>query len=183
MYPGKRKLVPAQYGDQICHNYLALFKSFFGVENATQAKTVTSALAIADTPVQKLRPMQMVPHLDTPHNNQFAVVHYLCSAEHGGTSFYRHRKTSYEVITQARLFNYGTQLKKEAIASKLHESPRYMNGSDHMFEQIHLVEAKFNRAIIYPSNLLHSGNINLDMGLPGDPKVGRLTVGSFILVE
>jgi len=181
-YPGKRKLMPNQYSEQLCQQYLILFQTFFGFDQAKTAKPVISALAISDTPVDKLRPMQMIPHIDTPQSNQFAVVHYLCSPEHGGTAFYRHQQTGYEAITQERLYKYGSQVKKEAIANQLHKTPCYMLGSNNMFEQLYSVKANMNRAVIYPSNLLHSGNIN-PLLLSSSPKQGRLTIGSFILVE
>jgi len=181
-YPGKRKFIPSQYGEQISKYYLSLFQCFFGFKQANTAKPVISALAIADTPVEKLRPMQMVPHIDTPQSNQFAVVHYLCSREYGGTAFYRHKQTGFETITQTRLYEYGSKIKQEAIANQLHKSPCYMSGSNNMFEQLYSVEASMNRAIIYPSNLLHSGNIN-PLLLASSPEQGRLTIGSFILVE
>ncbi len=180
-YPGKRKLTPESYGEQLSHNYFELLVSSFGLTGAVSAKTKLSALAISDLPVNQLRPMQMVPHIDTVVNNQFAVVHYLCGEEHGGTSFYRHKSTGFEVITKPLLFDYGSQLKKEAIEQQIHLQPRYMSGSNQMFELTYTVKAKFNRAIIYPSNLLHSGNINPELGLSSSPKNGRLTVTSLVL--
>ncbi|MCW8834481.1 MAG: DUF6445 family protein [Colwellia sp.] len=181
-YPGKRKPVPSQYSEQICQRYLREFRQYFGFKQARKAKSVGSALAIAGTPVEELRPIQMLPHIDTPQSNQLAVVHYLCSSEHGGTAFYRHKQTGYETITPERLNKYASQVKKEAIANQLHKTPSYMNGSNSMFEQLYSVEASMNRAIIYPSNLLHSGNIN-PLFLSLSPKKGRLTIGSFIIVE
>jgi len=181
-YPGKRKLMPSQYSEQICQQYLPLFQTFFGFKYAQQAKSVISALAIADKPINQLRPMQMIPHIDTPQSNQFAVVHYLCPSEHGGTAFYRHKQTRYEAITQDRLYKYASQVKKEAIANQLHKTPSYMHGSNSMFEQLCSIEASMNRAVIYPSNLLHSGNIN-PLLLSPSPQKGRLTIGSFILVN
>ncbi len=139
-----------------------------------------SALAIVDTPEEQLRPMQMLPHIDTPEKNQLAIVHYLCDKEHGGTTFYRHKATGYEMITQERLYRYASQVKQEAIANQIHKNPCYMSGSNTLFEQVYAVDACINRAIIYPSNLLHSGNINTALGLSSDPKKGRLTIGSFI---
>lgn len=182
-YPGKRKLTKANYAEQICSQYLPLFKSYFGLENACYAKALISAFAISDQAPEQLRPMQMLPHFDTTISNQFAVVHYLCEPEHGGTSFYRHRASGFETITTERLIGYGTQLKKEAMANQLHLNPCYMTGSNNMFEQIYSVDACMNRAVIYPSNILHSGNINPSLGLSSDPKKGRLTIGSFIVVK
>ena len=182
-YPGKRKLMPKEYGEKICSQYLPLFQSYFGFPLVSSAKTVMSALALADTPAEQLRPMQMLPHIDNPQSNQLAIVHYLCDKKHGGTAFYLHKKSGFEAITQARLYPYASQVKKEAIANQIHKNPHYMSGSDNMFEQLYSVEACVNRAIIYPSNLLHSGNINTALGLSSTPKKGRLTIGSFILLE
>lgn len=182
-YPGKRLLTPQIYTEAICAKYLPLLKSTFGLDNELRAKPVMSALAISDMAPNQLKPMQMLPHFDTTLNNQMAIVHYLCGSEHGGTSFYRHRTSSFERITADRIMRYGAQLKKEAIKNQLHKNPCYINGSNTMFEQIYTVEAKMNRAVIYPSNLLHSGNINPRLGLSSDPKKGRLTIGSFILLS
>ena len=53
-------------------------------------------------------------------------------------------------------------------------------GFNPYFHSSDLVEAKLNRAVIYPSNVLHSGDIQTDLGLSNDPKKGRLTISSFI---
>jgi hypothetical protein len=182
-YPGKRTPAPQVYSDEICIKYLPLFKSYFGFDNAVSAKTLISAFAISDRSPEDLKPIQMLPHFDTTNINQLAVVHYLCEPDHGGTSFYRHRASAFETITEDRLVGYGGQLKKEAIAQQLHENPCYMGESNTMFERLHSVDACMNRAVIYPSRILHSGNINPLLGLSSDPRVGRLTIGSFILIE
>lgn len=182
-YPGKRFQAPKRYSDDICKKYLPLFKSYFGFDKAQSAKTLMSAFAISDRAPEHLKPIQMLPHFDTTNLNQLAVVHYLCKPEHGGTSFYRHRTSTFETITQDRLAGYGPQLKKEAIAHQLHKYPSYMSRSNTLFEQTHTVEACMNRAVIYPSRMLHSGDINPLLGLSSDPTIGRLTIGSFILVE
>ncbi|MCI2283078.1 DUF6445 family protein [Colwellia sp. MSW7] len=179
-YPGKRRIVHSNYANQICAHYFSLLNGYFGIEQARCARSIASAYAISDMQPKQLRPMQMLPHFDTTDTNQLAVVHYLCHVEHGGTSFYRHRASNFEVITTDRLVGYASTLKKEAMANQLHLNPCYMNGSNDMFEQIATVKAKMNRAIIYPSNALHSGDVNSALGLSLDPQKGRLTVGSFI---
>ena len=181
-YPGKRKAAPDEYREHLGSLFLSYVKKAFALE-AKIVETVVSALAISDLPPEQLRPIQMLPHFDSCASNQFAVVHYLCEREHGGTCFYRHRKTGFERISRSRLARYGAELKQEAIANRLHLNPAYMQGSNNMFEQIHLVEACMNRAIIYPSNLLHSGNINPAAGLSSAPEKGRLTLGSFIQIR
>ncbi len=182
-YPGKRYPAPKIYSEEICKKYLPLFKSYFGFDQAHSAKTLMSAFAISDRRPEHLKPIQMLPHFDTTNMNQLAVVHYLCMSEHGGTSFYRHRASTFETMTDDRLAGYANQLKKEAIAHQLHKNPSYIRRSNSLFEQIHSVDACMNRAIIYPSRVLHSGDINPLLGLSSDPQVGRLTIGSSILVE
>jgi hypothetical protein len=188
-YPGRRKPAPEQYSEQLSELFLSQLLSYFKDDLALKATSIdkattrASALAISDLPAEKLRPIQMLPHFDNCDVRQFAVVHYLCDKTHGGTSFYRHRQTTFERITQARLTTYASQLKQQAIDSQLHKNPSYINGSNKLFEQIHSVDGAMNRAIIYPSNLLHSGNINPSGGLSSDPHQGRLTLGSFVFVE
>ena len=176
-YPGIRKAAPNAYQ----HLLVKLFNQLIlGGEAKSSPHVLMSAFSIANTPVSQLRPIQMLPHFDTPDSQQFAVVHYLCDATHGGTAWYRHRNTGYERITTDRLVPYNRQIKQQAIAENIHLNPHYINHSTALFEQIHSVEAKFNRAVIYPSNALHSGNIQADKGLCADPKKGRLTVSSFV---
>ena len=182
-YPGKRKPAPEAYSEQLSSLFLSQFKDIFACEYATSATTVGSAFAISDTPPDKLRPIQMLPHFDSCDTKQFAVVHYLCDPQHGGTSFYRHRSTNFESVTESRLAQYSSELKQQAMSSQLHLNPSYMQGSNTLFERLLSVDALMNRAIIYPSNILHSGNINPELGLCSQPEKGRLTLGSFIVVE
>ena len=182
-YPGVRKVVPNSYTQKVCSQLLPLLKSNFGFEHATTVKSVLSAFSLSTTPPKELRPIQTVPHFDTAEHNQFALVHYLCDEQHGGTSFYRHRETGFERVTHDRLPLYGTVLKQQAMKERLHENLNYIDGDTVLFERIYSVEARMNRAIIYPSNLLHSGNIRPEMGLSNDPRKGRLTVSSFIQIR
>jgi len=180
-YPGIRKPMVGDYADQICQHYSAIISARYAFNpEQTQAHPLMSAFAITSTPANQLTPIQMVPHFDSTDVQQFAIVHYLCSATHGGTAFYRHRSSGFETINDERLVPYGSELKQQAIAAQLHKQPGYIDGNSELFEQIHCVSAAMNRAIIYPSNLLHSGHINTEQGLSADPKRGRLTVSTFI---
>lgn len=182
-YPGIRKTMPVMYGDQLSMLLLPLLKSIFNFGGASRVTNVLSAFSITVTPPENLQPIQMVPHFDAVVDNQFAVIHYLCDQKHGGTSWYRHKETAFEFITAERLARYGALLKRQAITEKLHQNPHYINGDTVLFERIHQVEARINRMVIYPSNLLHSGDINSRMGLLADPQKGRLTVSSFVVVN
>jgi uncharacterized protein DUF6445 len=181
-YPGIRKTAPDNYL-HLLGQLNTLLSSAFNNQEACEINTLMSAFSIATMPEKQLRPIQMLPHFDSPNHLQFAVVHYLCPSEHGGTSFYQHKSTGYERITREKLSHYGKEIKQQAIAEKLHEHPTYINGNTKLFKRIHNVNARMNRAIIYPSNLLHSGNININTGLKADPKTGRLTISSFVMLE
>jgi hypothetical protein len=196
-YPGIRKLAPSSYSEQLSLLLLPLLKSInkstlcksivnnstLRNKNITTAVTKLSTFAITTTPIAQLRPIQMVPHFDSTADNQYAVIHYLCASKFGGTSFYRHKETAYERITAEKLTHYGAILKQQAMAEKLHDNPHYISQSTGLFEQLLSVQARMNRAVIYPSNLLHSGDINTVLGLSRDPRQGRLTISSLIVVN
>ena len=119
-----------------------------------------------------------MPHFDATSAGQIAVLHYLCDASHGGTAFYRHRSTGFETITPERLQPYIATLSAELERTPPPQA--YVTGDTPLFEQIGAVEARFDRAVIYPSRLLHSGDIR-PSSLSLDPRRGRLTANSFLV--
>jgi hypothetical protein len=177
-YPGIRAATPVLYQAVIRQALFPLLHNVFAPK-ATELRMLMSAYSIATTKTAELRPIQMLPHFDTVEPMQLAMVHYLCGKEQGGTSFYRHNETGFERITAVRLPGYAQGLKQQAKAARLHEKPGYMNGSTPLFERMEQVEAQFNRAVIYPGNLLHSGDIQ-SATLSADPDIGRLTISSFL---
>ncbi|WP_163930109.1 DUF6445 family protein [Paraferrimonas sp. SM1919] len=179
-YPGIRKPIQANYIQQLCEDLLPVLQTSFNLSNCTTSNLLLSAFSIATTQPHQLRPIQTVPHFDTTANNQLAIVHYLCEPEHGGTSFYRHRQTGFERISEPRLEQYSKQLKQQAVQHRLHLNPSYINGSNELFECTATIAATPNRLIIYPSNCLHSGDIQAKTGLSASPLTGRLTTSSFI---
>lgn len=147
-----------------------------------------AAFAITTTAPRHLRPIQMLPHIDTASDNTLALVHYLMGSEHGGTSFYRHRSSGLERISEAALPGYAAALKQEALAQQLHLTPGYQAGDSALFQRIGQVEARFNRAVIYPANLLHSGDILQALApeqerLSAEPVHGRLTVSGLLQLQ
>jgi hypothetical protein len=177
-YPGIRKPAPSQYAAGLCTTYAKILCEVFSL-GSIEPHALLSALSITTTSPDRLRPVQRVPHFDTSDPRQLAVVHYLCEARHGGTSFYRHRKTGYETISQDRLRGYAELLKQQVMAEYA-PPPRYMDGDNPLFERIASVEARFNRAVIYPGNLLHSGNILQLQTEDHSPRTARLTANSFL---
>ena len=120
-----------------------------------------------------------MPHIDTVQPDRIALVHYLSLDDIAGTAFFRHRSTGFEMISEARCALYNARLDAELSAAG--EPPTgYINGDTMLFERIAHVEARYNRAVIYRSALLHSGAIRPDMPLDPDPLTGRLTVTAFL---
>jgi len=180
-YPGVRKPAPPGYAKALCAQYGEILRDRFAMPADSVPRVIFSAMSITTTEPNRLRPVQRVPHFDTSEANQLAIVHYLCGPEHGGTSFYRHRSTGFETIGQERIHRYSTLLKREVMTEP--PAARYIAGDDALFVRIAGYEACCNRALIYPSNCLHSGDI-LRLASPEDsPRVARLTVNSFVRFE
>ena len=182
LYPGIRKSAPPEYADGFWARYGDLIREQFGMPTSSVARVIFSAFSITTTDPQHLRPVQRVPHFDTSAANQLAIVHYLCGPEHGGTSFYRHRSTGFETISQERLHHYAETLKREVMTE--HPPPaKYIDGDDALFIRISTCEARYNRALIYSSNVLHSGDIRRISSSETAPRNARLTINSFVRFE
>jgi len=105
-------------------------------------------------------------------------VHYLCGADKGGTSIYRHRSTGFESVNAERVDQYKKIVRDEM--ESISYQPKYMNGSNEFFERIVSYEAVFNRLVMYRCTSLHSGNIAPDFILDSNPRTGRLTLNTFL---
>jgi len=181
-YPGIRKPAPQGYAEDLCTQYGEMLRDRFAMPVHSVARVIFCALSITTTEPHRLRPVQKVPHFDTSAANQLAIVHYLCGPEHGGTSFYRHRSTGFETISGERIQRYSALLKREVMME--HPSAAgYIDGDDALFVRIASYEARCNRALIYPSNCLHSGDIRRLASPEASPRVARLTVNSFVRFE
>ncbi len=131
------------------------------------------------TPPAKLQLPQLLPHFDAMDTYQIAVHHYLCTADKGGTSFYRHRRTGYETITLESATGFSGNSMPIWKRPDLPEQT-YINGDTNIFERIGSVAAAFNRLIVYRSAVLHSGDIPRDFGFASDVHAGRLTLNTFL---
>lgn len=178
-YPGKRKPLDNNYRQFLQAAVEPHLRQTYNITHKAQCTLSLCAYSLTTTPTRKLKPIQQIPHIDTHEAMKFAVVHYICNERFGGTSFYRHRSSGFESITDKRLSAYFSQLKSE-VAKQNDKPPAYIRESCALFEKINDVALVFNRALIYPSNLLHSGNIDPLLGLSSDPQHGRLTINSFI---
>jgi len=87
----------------------------------------------------------------------------------GGTAFYRHIETGLERVNAAQYEGYFKTLKRQATSVGL-PPKAYINGDTAMFTQIARIEPMFNRAVLYPANLLHSGCLPNDISDSVDVK-------------
>lgn len=176
-YPGVRFPAPGLYVEAMSRHLGELIYDVFELPRGIRRK-VRSAFSIVVTPPEQLQPEQSAPHSDSTRMTDLASVHYLCDARQGGTSLYRHRATGFEYVDERRLDEYKSVIAGQVKAPDFPTG--YMNGSNHLFEQIASYDAVFNRMVIYRSTSLHAGNIAADFRFDPNPRSGRLTVNTFI---
>lgn len=176
-YPGARAPIPPIY----CFALRAFLGPLIGDTFGLAGRGVSRELAhfsIVTTPPQKLELVQRMPHFDNTNIKQLALLHYLCEPHHGGTSFYRHRRTGFEFVDETRRPAYADALAADLKA--LGPPPaRYLCGDDAMFERTRSIEARFNRLLIYRSINLHSADIGPAYVFDANPRSGRLTANTF----
>ena len=171
LYPGMRSPLPEDFSTAlrawltpILQRTIYRDSSFFSV--------VTTASA-------NLLPIQRIPHYDSTDPQLFAAVIYLCDQRFSGTSFYRHRRTGYEEITQDNQNNYrialDSDLRKYGLPDK-----EYMNGDTVLFETTYSCPLRFNRAVVYPGRALHAGNMERGFRPPQDRSEWRLTITTLL---
>jgi hypothetical protein len=180
-YPGTRAPVPPIYSFALRAFLGDAIGRAFGLAGSHVSGEL-SHFSLVTTPPARLSVPQRMPHFDSTNPKQLAVLHYLCDAQHGGTSFYRHRRTGFEFIDEARSPAY-TSAVKEDLAALGSLPARYICGDDSMYEHIARIEAVFNRVLIYRSIDLHSADIRPGFHFSGDPRSGRLTANTFFYYQ
>lgn len=175
-YPGIRAPLPPDYFAQVRLPLVSALVEVFG--HAGAIDLIDASFSIATTPPAELTIEQRLPHVDAVQPNRIALVHYLSRDDRNGTAFFRHRATGYETIDEQRSTAYFARLNGELR----HAAPpqAYVDDSNSLFERIEVVEALYNRAVIYRSANLHSGAIRPGSRLDADPATGRLTVTAFL---
>lgn len=177
-YPGLRSNAPPEYVRAIVGQLSDLICSTFGLPNALVI--TDSTFSLVTTPPEMLVPFQRVPHFDSTDPNRLALLHYL--SEHGGTSFYRHRTTGFEVIREDVQDRYIRTVNEE-VRSKGLPPHQYVEGDTDLFERTAKYGAAFNRALIYRGNMLHSVNVPQGFVPDANPRTGRLTANTFLAVQ
>jgi len=169
-YPGIRDRLPSTYERALAQAIeLVLGESKLTIHRCMLSLTTLDA--------GQLHAVQKIPHADTVNSEQYAAVHYLCDAPHGGTAIYR-----YLPRNMVRIRHSDRHVVNEMIQA-IHDHPEehqgYLVGNTQFYKQELVVEAKFNRLTLYPGNLLHCALLDEPASLSRDVTTGRLTVASF----
>ena len=174
LYPGIQAPIPAPY-PLFAHFFTrAMIPEVFGLGDRDVIDS-RCTFSIVTVPPDKVGIRQRIPHTDFLDPNHIVLLHYLYDAPKGGTAFYRHRATGYEVMSVDQRERYETLLKDE-----LRRSPPadYIGGDTPIFEQIAAYDAAFNRAILYRSTSLHAASVPPGFSYSPDPRKGRLTANT-----
>ena len=176
-YPGIRAPIPPIYSFAVRSFLGPAIGKAFGLPPADVIREL-SHFSLVTTPPDKLKGPQRIPHLDNTNPKQLAILHYLCGPQFGGTSFYRHKRTGFESIDEARSAEFGRGLKEDYDAFGP-PPPRYICDEDARYERIASFPAAVNRVLVYRSMSLHSADIPVDFNFDSNPRTGRLTANTF----
>jgi len=178
-YPGIRAPLPSDYLPDQQPVIAAALAEAFG--EPRQIDFIDASFSMVTTDPMALSVNQRLPHCDAFTVERIALIHYLSPEGGDGTAFFRHRSTGFETVDQVRTPIYFDQLGAEIRYGG--EPPlAYVAGDTPLFERTLLAEARYNRALLYRSYVLHSGAISPGAPLSPDPAKGRLTVTAFLSV-
>lgn len=177
-YPGLRMPLPKQ----CVVDYLKpLIQGFYNVFNIGQTLTPypkDNTLSLITKTQKQLSPIQTLPHFDTNDPNLIAIIHYLGEGEHGGTGFFRHKKTGFETISTKRKNTYLTHAQQ--YLELANTKPSYCTTQHSEFECYKHIEYKPNRLIVFPGYLLRTSLLNTSTDISSCPQTGRLTANMFV---
>jgi hypothetical protein len=176
-YPGIRAQVHPALAAKFVGQIEPVLENIFGL--VLPPDHVDCWYSLVTTPPERLAPIQRLPHFDSTDPGRIALLHYLSPQGCGGTAFFRHRSTGFSSVSEDRLAPYEAALRAD-IAVKGMPGAAYISGDTPIFEETFRVEGRFNRAVLYRGNTLHCGHIPENLSLSPDPRLGRLTVNSFI---
>jgi len=177
-YPGIRAPLPDTYlRDHLPRIARALGRDF---GPCRRIRVVAAQFSLVTMAPDALEIRQRLPHVDAYGRDRIAFIHYLSPTNSDGTAFFRHRDTGFETIDDTRAPTFFERLGHlvEAIPPL-----GYITDDTALFERTALIDAAYNRALLYRSYVLHSGAITSDAVLSADPSVGRLTITAFLAIE
>lgn len=175
-YPGVNADLPVSYLRALLPALKPSFERGFGLKQ-DQPLVAYGFYALATWGLERFQPLQRIPHFDQPNPMSLAMVHYLCKDQPGGTAFFRHRLSGFESIHDARRDSYMQTVAHE-VARDGGRLTGFAGPDTPNYEMIDHVELRFNRLVIYRSNVLHCALFD-GAALSDDPRAGRLTANSF----
>ena len=176
LYPGIIAEPPMQYLQEIALKLKAEMCVAFNFP-AHLPLSATGFFALTTKSLDDFDPWQRIPHLDQTDADSVAMVHYLNPNQTGGTGFFRHIPSGYESVSQNRHSEYVDEI-NAWFATDSDKLTDYAGPNTPNFEMIHNVPFKFNRALIYPSYVLHCALYDGSQ-IDANPETGRLTANSF----
>jgi hypothetical protein len=176
-YPGLRSWCEPDYLDRNRDLLFSVMQRVFGFRQGISLDA--STFSIVTLGEAELSPLQRIPHYDHASGELIAIMHYLLGSESGGTAFYRHRRTGFETITDAREPAYNAALAEDEQEFGM-PLQAYHYGTNERYELIGEVEAQPDRMILYRGRILHSGVIPDPDRLTDDPATGRITINMFL---
>ncbi|QZD94497.1 DUF6445 family protein [Qipengyuania gelatinilytica] len=176
-YPGLRAWAEPDFLDRRRDLMFQALQQVFGFRKGVSLEVSTFSL-VTRAP-EELSPLQRIPHYDHASDELVAIMFYLLGPETGGTAFYRHRRTGFETITDAREPAYDAGLGEDEREYGMPDKA-YWYGDGDRYELIGEVEARPDRLVLYRGRLLHSGVIPRPDELTQDPATGRLTINMFL---
>jgi hypothetical protein len=176
-YPGIRAPVPQDYSYNITIYLEPIIKRELEIPAHLNIRKSPCAFSLLTMQPETLGPLQRTPHFDSSTPYHVAVLLYLCDEHHGGTAFYRHIATGLDQITANTREQY-LDICYEEINSKRPKAD-YIKDSTELYTKIGMVQAKFNRLVIYKGSILHTPFIETTVSIDSNPRTGRLTVNTF----
>ena len=177
-FPGIRSKVPLSLQQFILDELRGEFEEVFGLKRSVQRVTSCHFSLVTTSPTE-LTYLQRIPHIDSLSSNELAFILYLFKADFGGTAFYRHRATGFEVVDQVRRAEYWRRIEAEQAAVE-RTSAGYISGDNEFYERIGRQDGVFNRMLVYRRTSLHSADLAPGFVSSPDPRQGRLSVNGFI---
>lgn len=177
-YPGIRAAVPAARVRAFLAPIVDLVCGTF--DCGAHLQVLEAYYSLVTTRPADLRPIQRLPHFDGLERERLALLHFISRDRSSGTAFYRHRSTGFESMDAVRYPQFCAALSRDTAAHGLPE-PAYISGDTPLYEQIAGFEGRFNRALVYRGHVLHCALLPEGISYLSDPRLGRLTVNTFLM--
>jgi len=178
-YPGVRSPIPKALVVGYLKPIIPLLYRIYKFPNNAEPAPVDNYFSLITRQPEELSAMQSWPHFDTPNPNLFAVIHYIDKGSHGGTGFFKHKKSGLDRINEQSKDHY-LQSAHDYFQSINTNTYGYCTEQHSEFTCYKKIAYKPNRLIIFPGQLLHSTLVDSDTDISPKLESGRLTANLFV---